>query len=1033
MRIILLLITILNINYTIAQINSLKNEIFDPIISPNKIEPSQPPTNSSNNSGVFSPIIPKTPDTYSFEKYGNIPIKLSTGQLDLEIPLIEIPINNSKSIASKLIYDSSGFIPRKKNTNAGINWSLLIGGKITRKINNIPDEYIGEPTVIGNNTVLFNTGRDIHGYLHGIKNNPNKPSNHDLLNFTGVTSSETHNYLGNSTNAYEGEPDSFYFNVLNISGNFSISADGTVKVESNDPNIIVDLSGFTTYGKGNSCLPPYTEIKITDGEGNIYFFGGDSSKLEIEYSSDQEYGPVRIGYDNKFPIINSLSISKIILANSGEQIIFNYIETPSQDFCYFLSHSQKEIVNNNPFVFSIESFFSVGTRASDISMCSSGWAACGGSISGTTTLANTFVLFKKSILKNIVFNNYKLNFNYIDLGYSMPYITNMKSSHVNPNEVAINDIQLLENDTLKNKISFEYQNLGGNNPRTFLSKIKLYNNTEYNFEYYNTNNLPTYYTHAIDHWGYWNDGSEVNHNVPFQSYNANTGDYELENTFRNPSLTKYNVALLKKIVYPTKGYTIVNYENPKYSARIERNSSSKFLPTLVKKDGAIGGARVYSKEDYNHDGSLIKKIKYKYTTTLNNNESSGILMNWPRYIYSFNFSKGSYSETLLLKSSSNIQVNSLDSYNILYSTVFEIEENNGYKQYDFYNYNDTPDNLQYTTNIKQWFKVGETITPLELYKNYKNLFPTDKSNMRGQLKSLSYYSSANNLLKQDTYQYTDNENFEGNQNNFITIIHESGAWIQAYKKFFNPSLLKTKKTIDNNIQVSENYIYDNQHYLLKSKETLLPLNKTLVETYTYPFDYNDNISNELTRRNIINIPIKNSFSKDGVITTEVYNQYAYFGDKIRLNKNYIKKGSNIDFQTNLNYTISQYDEKGNALEYKNKSQTNSTSYIYGYNKTLPVVKLENVNYSDIDTNLIQQIQNTTSENVLINLFKSLRQNHPQGVITGYIHIPLVGISKIIDPNGRETKYEYDAQNRLIHIIDHENNIINQYQYNYKSL
>ena len=136
---------------------------------------------------------------------------------------------------------------------------------------------------------------------------------------------------------------------------------------------------------------------------------------------------------------------------------------------------------------------------------------------------------------------------------------------------------------------------------------------------------------------------------------------------------------------------------------------------------------------------------------------------------------------------------------------------------------------------------------------------------------------------------------------------------------------------------------------------------------------------------------------------------------------------------NITYLINDYDDFNNILEIQLNEDGLKTSYIYGYEKTLPVAKLENVAYASINQDLITQIQNTTNEDELLSLFNTLRNNHPQGLITTYIHIPLVGISKVIDPNGKVINYYYDEFNRLSRVTDSENNPVTDYEYHYKTL
>lgn len=131
----------------------------------------------------------------------------------------------------------------------------------------------------------------------------------------------------------------------------------------------------------------------------------------------------------------------------------------------------------------------------------------------------------------------------------------------------------------------------------------------------------------------------------------------------------------------------------------------------------------------------------------------------------------------------------------------------------------------------------------------------------------------------------------------------------------------------------------------------------------------------------------------------------------------------------------KYDSFSNILETKDPNK-NHVSYIYGYNKTLPVVKLENINYDSIDLELISQINLITSSNnvdlsLLNNIINQLNTNYPNALISYFLYKPLIGIARMVDFNGKATNYYYDEFNRLSYISDNENNILKSYEYHYK--
>jgi YD repeat-containing protein len=99
-----------------------------------------------------------------------------------------------------------------------------------------------------------------------------------------------------------------------------------------------------------------------------------------------------------------------------------------------------------------------------------------------------------------------------------------------------------------------------------------------------------------------------------------------------------------------------------------------------------------------------------------------------------------------------------------------------------------------------------------------------------------------------------------------------------------------------------------------------------------------------------------------------------------------------------------------------------TSYIWGYNNTLAIVKAINVDYATL-----LSAYNAVSGN--LNLIRS-QPSLSNALLNTYEYKPGVGIIKETDARGRNINYEYDALNRLTLVRDHDNNIVKKICYNY---
>ncbi|WP_264550624.1 DUF5977 domain-containing protein [Flavobacterium sp. N2038] len=290
----------------------------------------------------------------------------------------------------------------------------------------------------------------------------------------------------------------------------------------------------------------------------------------------------------------------------------------------------------------------------------------------------------------------------------------------------------------------------------------------------------------------------------------------------------------------------------------------------------------------------------------------------------------------------------------------------------------------------------------------------------------------------------------------LEIVLSSSFSVNQYSVRSQWNYLKktTKKSFDKNgenpVILETNYNYSNpSHLQLTSQTTTNSKQETLESRFFYAGD-SEMVSKpfvtELQSANMIGIPLSTVTLKGGIKISEQLTNYdkSVSTNNLLLPKSvYGNKGaSGIDLNLDKKMTYDLYDAKGNVLQYTPESGT-PVSIIWGYNKTQPIAKIENIAYTVIPAETITNLQtlsNADSDNCLsVNCteqmlrkeLETFRNSLPNTFISTYTYNPLVGVTSITDPKGITTYYEYDTYGRLKFVKDKELNVLQKYCYNYK--
>jgi YD repeat-containing protein len=565
---------------------------------------------------------------------------------------------------------------------------------------------------------------------------------------------------------------------------------------------------------------------------------------------------------------------------------------------------------------------------------------------------------------------------------------------------------------------------------------------------------------------------------------------------RKPAGTSYGQ--LQKIILPTGGYVEYGWESI-------NNFGNKRVKTITQSDGNKTkykyftytngySAIVANSRDipfYDVDKLLVYKMRISTSYEL----------------YDVDYTKGSpvgYKEVKVQNCYDPTDPKCLKGYEQYEFTGFSdvetitglIDEHSAGLIFEY------PQTTNYTAECRDFdAEWGDDPSPpqweisMKLDKNFvqrKYMGFTSMDNVRGLMKRHAVYNESGliteTINKYIIQEYSKVTGLSGVSNNF-GIVKQIGdncigpmcrnvwdTYIQVNHIAYVSNHYSTSVSL---ASTTEKYIDNNNRFITTIKEfTPHPISTILkpIEAKSYSIDasaqkYGDEqmtkyrYTNEFT----INNDMKALFDKNIFIPIEVinYNNNKVVGDTVTKyfnsnglilpNKSYALETNQALsnyvpalFLTNDMYTgcqlkviYDEYDDKGNLLQY-HPENGNYTSYLWAYNKSYPVAKIENSTYQNVEDALsnigssISDIETksigSSDETDLITIFNSLRINAlmKDVIITSYTFDPLIGIRSETDPSGKTTYYEYDGLGRLILARDQDNNIVKTYDYHYKT-
>ncbi|UGU18145.1 RHS repeat protein [Sinomicrobium kalidii] len=464
---------------------------------------------------------PPSPTAYELGRFGEVPIGLFTGAPNVAIPLADFK-SKSVSVPISLNYSSNGIRVDQLSTKVGLGWNLFAGGVISRTVNQNPDELRGyqHPEVIDDN---FRT-RPWTDYFFDMSQQ-----------VSGIS----------QPIRIDGEPDVFSFNFLGRTGKFTFNNQKQIVLLDNMSLKVV----YNPEGE-NGFL-------ITDEQGMKYYFKDKEETRMDAIGGQTEYN--NIGHY----VTTSWSLSRIENPNNSDIIYFEYDD---EDYQYVASQSQHAYMYvdypNNPNA-------NVGCVFCNVSALSP----------KESPVIDNIMLVRGKRLSHISSNN--PNLGSIDFQYNQVHSE-------------VSDYSLLTSVLFKDKSDNTIENIVLNytnsKNRMFLNEVTFSDpEKKYSLDYINLSGLPVRLSKSKDHWGFYNG---KNNTELFPDMSSSTSSQTPGNRFasefgganREVDEEKAKTGLLKKITYPTKGYTEIEYESNTHRTSEEIDGDTETVRMVVTTD-----------------------------------------------------------------------------------------------------------------------------------------------------------------------------------------------------------------------------------------------------------------------------------------------------------------------------------------------------------------------------------------------------------------------------------------------------------------
>jgi hypothetical protein len=803
-----------------------------------------------------------TPNASALNKFEDIPVDLFTGTPGINVPLLNV-VYNTVNVPVALSYNAGGIRVSEQPGVAGLGWSLVAGGQITRKVNGMQDEF---------NNIKFSEPHSDKGYFFNGSSldNPNWNTSTMLTILNGYYNLDANNQ--GYPSYFDGEPDQFSFNFGQYSGSFYRSETGEWKVVSKQ-NLKLEISHELITGASNNyklynvestdpmryerIASHFSSFTIITPDGFEYTFGGDVSA--IEFSRGQIMGTPTL---ENFPYPLAEHRANYITANTW---MLSRIITPTNDTVK-LNYKRGRPVFQKTKGYKTE--FENGMYTF-------------GPAEPTMSLTATNPVY----LENIETRHQRIDFvtsQAIELKMLYPVYTYAHLDGMGPYDFKRSitgfwgDLSLYYGtgagfDTIPRfNRQLDSINIFDKHKNAYTTGIKLFQSAvstkrrtldsvyhfsftedagnKYKFYYSDVESLPGYESLRRDHYGLFNGGTEP----AWESSNL---------PVRTPATAFALYGLINKIVYPTGGEARFEFEGGDYSSFVKFDPSNTSSPvSLVAENGnaLVRIKKLIYKPNFGAP-EIAKEYFYKknYPTAGASGPSSGVLAlrfntsNGYPDIMNYHVTSGLCGGDYYLSNYSDDNSEWLGLLKGGYLTYSEVVEKSADGSFIIHKFSNS-DQAAYRDEIHTSFgsadgstSAGGAMFSVNITSNFRL-----SSNMldRGDLLFKEFYNSNSVKVKDIAYQYN---NDPSRKNNFIKALgfkklytsfecqglkvkYIARGWAYKIYCYNNPLKKVTETSYESSgpIASSTSYAYD-EYGNLTDKVSTTSDNKQIIESTKY--------------------------------------------------------------------------------------------------------------------------------------------------------------------------------------------------------